>query len=119
MKKSLSFYFYLNLLINENSATTDYIYSFDLIEELNDSQESNNNGIYKKIILSKAIIELIDYYKNLDNYNEEKEEKLKEIENKNELIIKQNINYIEQIGLDEKKYLKTIIDEIYIEIINF
>ena len=124
IKKNLSFYFYLNLLIKENLAMTDYTYSFDLIEELNDSQESNNNEIYKKIILSKVIIELIDYYKNIDidNHKEEKkekEEKLKEIENKNKLIIKQNINYIEQIGLDEKKYLKTNIDEIYIKIINF
>ena len=118
IKKSfrLAFYFYLSLLIRHCLSLNDYTYSINLIREANKLQKIRNKNIYIKIILSKIIIELIEYYKNLDDYYPEKEEKeLNQIKEENDNIIKENNNYIKQIGLD----LTKSIDEIYIKIIIF
>ena len=69
INKNTILYFYLNLLINDDSAIVNYIYSLDLITKLNESQKENNNKKYKKRINSKIIIDLIKNDKN-KNQNE-------------------------------------------------
>ncbi len=63
--------FYLNLLINDNKAIVNYSYSIDLINEITNLQKKISDTIYKKIIISKIIIDLIYNYKQSDNYKEE------------------------------------------------
>ena len=87
---SISFYFYLNLLIRDNLTVINYSYTIDLINKVNDLQRNNDNKIYRQIILSKIIIDLINNYKNSSNYDEEEEdenEKLNDIHNENKDII--------------------------------
>jgi hypothetical protein len=49
--------------------------------------------IFKKLLISKIIIELIDNYKGCMNYNEDKDDKiLQVIEEDNKIIIKDNIH---------------------------
>ena len=84
VKKELNYYFYLSLLIKEDSEIVNYLYPLNFIEEINNLQKYNNNKIYSKLILSKIIIELIKNYKESDKYEEGgKEDKiLKEISKK-------------------------------------
>ena len=102
-KLELSFLFYLNLFISENTDQVDYTYSFDFINKINNLQEKNNDKIYQKIIISKIIIELIKNYKQTDNYDEDEDEKLNAIEKKNEDFIEKNINKFNEIGLKMTK----------------
>ena len=120
--ESISFYFYLNLLIRENLTLINYSYSIDLINKVNDLQRNNDNKICRQIILSKIIIDLINNYKVTNNYDEEdnnEKEKLEEIHNENKNIIKNNINYFTQLNINLKieDIISRNIDEIYIEII--
>ena len=116
-KKSMHFYFYLNLLISEDSTIVDYEYSINLIKKINDLQKKKNDKIYQKIILSKIIINLINNYKKLEYYNEENDKKiLKKMKNDNKIIIENNINSF--ISTDSpKNVINKKIDEIYSEII--
>jgi len=118
--KDLSNYFYLILLIRDNDNIVDYLFSIDLIKEIN-IEVNNINENHKLIILSKIIIELINYYKVTPEYDEEdeedEEEVLKEILVVNEERIKNNINILEEIELDINKFKNCRIDKIYLEII--
>ena len=121
-KMSLSSYFYLDLLVNDNINIINYTYSKEYIEQLNSLQENSNDKIYKKIIISKIIIELINNYKGSKNYEEEDENnknELNQIETINKDLIKSNINNnVIELNLNISNILKKKIDEIYIEIIN-
>ena len=122
INKTLSCYFYLNLLIRENPNIVEYVYSIDFIKEINNLQK-NNDKIYQKIIISKIIIELIKNYKGFEIYDEHEQEAiLNEIEKENEEIIEKNINNFNGIGLKMRKediisFNSKKLDEIYIEII--
>ena len=65
----------LILLILDNSNITDFKYSFDFINNINESLKKEE--IFKKIILSKILIDLIDNYKGLDEYFNDFESKKK------------------------------------------
>ena len=119
-EKIMIFYFYLNLLINENKTIINYSYSIDLINEINNLQKNNNYNIYKKILISKFIIDLINNYKQSENYKEEEEKEiLNKIEKENDTIINNNFQFFKTIGLDIQKneIISKKIDEIYIELI--
>ena len=112
---SLNYLFYLVLLINDNKEIVNYKYSIDYIKDIFELIKEEKEAL-KKLILVKVLFELIDNYKNFDEYREDEEE-----EKLNQLIkFCENItNDLNNIGL--KKDLKDIkanmIDEIYIQII--
>jgi hypothetical protein len=91
---NLSYYFYLDLLIKHNENIENYIYTIDLIKAIDEQQKNiDQKEIFKKLLISKIIIELIDNYKGCMNYNEDKDDKiLQMIEEDNKIIIKDNIH---------------------------
>ena len=140
-------YFYLSLLINENSVILNYVYSIKLIENLNkERKREEESHKLKQIILAKIIIQLIKNYEETKEDEEDGEEiKLNLIKEENTKIINNNINdfkelnlnintiFIEKIDviymniikslivnkkLDDSEYLKNIIKEIGLESIN-
>ena len=116
-KIELSNLFFLNLLIMDNINLINYEYSFDFIKSIFDS---NKNGkSLQKILVSKIIIGLLKNYKGLKNYQEETKEKVDELKEQNEKIIKDNINDLKKIDSSfNDDYIKNKkIDELYIEII--
>ena len=118
--RNLANYFSLDLLINDNKEMVNYIYPIQLIDNINNYQKSiDKNIIYKKTILAKIIIDLINNLKNYEFYDDENDEKLNIIENENKDIISNNINKIkESFNYLNIKYLeKENIDNIYIDII--
>ena len=115
-KKSLSYYFYLNLLINYNDDLIDYSCSNDFIKEINILSDGvQKDEKYKKIILSKVIIDLIKNYKERNSLDEENELNKIEIINGNN--IKANISIFKEISIKINNIFEIKIDEIYIEII--
>ena len=121
IKNDLSYYFYLFLLIGEDSNMVNYQYSIDIIKNINDELEKENDNIFKSLITSKLILELIKNYKELDYYDEKKDgEELSKIENNILTKINYYIENLKQlnINLDEKTILNNNIDKIYIDIIN-
>ena len=118
---NMSFYFYLSLVIRNKINKIDYIYSIELIREMNSQRKIVNNGDYNKILISKIILELIDNYRNCDDYEEEKEnDELNIIEEENKKIINQNLDNFKKLNLkyDNLEEIKeSKIDEIYIELI--
>ena len=113
----LSFYYYLNLLINENKDIVNYAYSNNYIKAINKRQNQNNYGIYKKLIFSKIILSLIENYKGLDNC--ELNEEIKAIENDNIKIIENNYKTLNELDLylNKDDIITRNIDELYSEII--
>ena len=115
--ENLNIFFYLNLLINDNINIVNYSYSLNFIKKINKKKE-NQDEHYKLIIKAKIIIELINNYKQLDIYNEEREkEALNDIRKKNRSFIKKYEEKLRDIGLNGKFIEEKKIDEIYIEII--
>ena len=82
-EENLSFYFYLSLLIRDNDDIINYSYPIEYIREIV-NQTKKYNDKYYKIIISKIIIELINNYKELYEY----EYNYKEIVNLKKNIIK-------------------------------
>ena len=140
IENNLSNYFYLSLLIRDNDSLVNYKYSINFIKNINNQLiNENNNNIYKTILISKLIIELINnrQFEENDEENEEEndeeneeendedndeekdEEELKEIENNNKDKIKNNLNELQNLDLklDENKIINNKIDKIYIDII--
>ena len=118
-KQTLYYNFYLNLLIMENLEIVNYEYSLDFIKIINIERKKTPDK-YKLIMLSKIIINLIDNYRDTDEYNENEDIfELEEIEKENRQILKNNIKVFKEIelSLEEDDILKKKIDEIYIEII--
>ena len=124
---NLSYYFYLDLLIKHNENIENYIYTIDLIKAIDEQQKNiDQKEIFKKLLISKIIIELIDNYKGCMNYNEDKDDKiLQMIEEDNKIIIKDNIHAFTDLNINwtsdsfinkkNKDYIE--IQQIYIEII--
>ena len=121
-KTNLSDYFYLSLLILENSALINYKYSFEYILQMYQIQNQIlSKSIIKKLIFSKLCIELINYFLDFEEDYDGKSYKkeLKKIENENRLFIKNNINIFRNLNINitEDIFLHKKIDEIYIMII--
>ena len=75
--------FFLFLLWGDDPNIVNYEYSIGLIRDKNDELEKeNNSNIFKDLIKSKLILELIQNYKELKYYDKEKDEDyLEKIEN--------------------------------------
>ena len=117
---SLSFYFYLILLINDMPDILNYTYDLKYIKEINEQQKKNNN-LYNKIIISKIIIELVNDYKTAnDCFNDEDEKELNKIIDNNNKIIESSFNIFDDIDIKwtKEEFCSKKIDIIYIEIIN-
>jgi len=122
IKYFLDYYFYLSLLLNEDINLLDYKFSLDHINNLDNYQKSiDNNYKYKKIIIAKIIVRLINYYKyiGLDKYNKDTDIYLIKILKENMNIIKGNINIFNELNLnfDEKYFINSELDTIYSDII--
>ena len=119
-QQSLSEYFYLDKLINLNKNVLHFSYNFYLIQKISKENKECDKPL-KKLIISKIILDFINYYGQLDNENDnDYENEIKNIEKENEEIIENNINYlINKIELkiksDELKKME--IDDLYVEII--
>ena len=121
-EKNLSYIFYAASLIKNNPNIINFSFTKDLIIDITNKKIENNN-IYLELILSKAISDLIDAYKGLDEYNNNNGE-IQEIEiiNTNkikDLIDKIIINKKNELKLNlNLSYIKTkTVDQIYIDII--
>ena len=119
-KNNLYYCFYLDLLIMENPEIVNYSYSFDFIKTINNERKKTFQK-YKLIMFSKIILDLIDNYRETDEYNENKDSfELEEIKRENNQIIEDNIEVYKEIdlNLNEDDIIKKKIDEIYSDIIN-
>ena len=118
--KNLLYYFQLDLLINDNQIAVNYIYPIKIIEDISNYQKSiDKNLFYKKIIIAKIIIDLIDNIKNYEGYDNKYDGKLINFESESEDIINTNINNRKELKeIWDFNYLKRAnIDIIYIDII--
>ena len=114
----ISFHFFLCMIINYNQNVINYSFSINYIRQIHNLKENCYDKIYKKIILSKIILELIDNYKSSYDYFVNDIKDLNEIENKAKIDFR-SINYLDiNININEKKLISKKIEEIYIEIIN-
>ena len=124
-KNEMAFLFYISLLIRYNINIVNYSYSIGFIIKINSINKFiTKNTIYKKILISKIILELINFYKSnqifKEKNNQEEKQNLNEIEKENINVIEKYINCFENIGLkiNEKDLKLKGIDLIYAEIIN-
>ena len=107
---NLSELFYLDLMMQEEIQNFDYPLEF--IENINKIQNLDNNEIYKKVIYSKIIIDLIK------NFNQEVEnDSLEKIEEFNNKIIEDNLSEFNKIINNKGVFEEGKIDEIYSSIL--
>ena len=109
----------ITLLITNNPNIIYYYYSIQFIKNINKYNINNNNNI-KQIIISKIIIDLIKFYKGLEEFENNSEE-IKTIEDYNIKVIGNNLNILNELNLNMsiKEIKSKTIEEIYIEIIIF
>ena len=115
-KRSLSFYFYLNILLSEKFDIPRFKFKKDYIMELQDLQNKYSKLSYAKLIRAKYIIDLID----ISNTSKWKfKEKNKKIYDYNIDIIKQEVFCLNKVGLFWKPndIKERKVEEIYLEII--
>ena len=121
-QQSLSEYFYLDKLINKNTDALNFTYNLKFIEKINEENKKYGKSL-RQLIISKIILDFINYYKQLDDENENVkvfEKKIKNIEKGNREIIMNNINYlVNTIGLniEIEDLIKMEVDDLYVEII--
>ena len=122
IKNNISYYFYLTLLLEDDPNIINYIFSIELIRDINKQIENeNDNNKFKNIIISKLMIALINNYKEMMDYDEDKDGKeLLIIENN---ILPKMINNINKLkdfnfNFDINKIKLYKIDNIIIDIIN-
>jgi len=125
-KNSISYYFYLGLLIMARIDIVNYKYNFEYIRKVFSKVKSiNESHKYKIVIMSKLLDVLIDNFKGFfvdkdegEEGNEKNEDKeLKEIEEENNKIFNDNIAILEEINLNLEEINSKTIDVIYILII--
>ena len=123
-EKNLSYIFYAALLIKDNPNIINYSFTIKLIQGIHNKMNENyknKKNIYSNLMLSKALFDLIDAYKGLDEYYNKVKE-IQEIETNNINIMEnliQNINNNNELKLNfTLSYIKSkTIDQIYIDII--
>ena len=111
---NLSELFYLDLLINDD-ILNNFKNSLEFIENINNMQNLINDEVYKKVIYSKIIIDLIK------NFNQDEEnvstENLEKIEEFNKKILEDNLSEFNKITNDKDILEEGKIDEIYTSIL--
>ena len=123
-KNEMFFLFYLSLLIKNNRNLVNFSFSFGFINKIDSINNIDESNIFKNILISKIILELIDYYKSNqileEKINIEEKNNLNKIIKDNNKIINNYINHFEIIGLEitQKDLKLKNIDLIYSEIIN-
>ena len=116
--ETLSFYFYLSLLIQDNPGVLNYTYDPDYIKKIN--KQTDNSNIFSKLFFSKIIIELAKDYKETYNYfGNEKEKEFDLLIQKNSIIIDFNIDKLKELNIEITKddFISKKIDLIYADII--
>ena len=119
---NIAFLFYLDLLIYDDNlnCVINYSFSYEDIIKINELQKAQSEPIIK-IVIGKIIIDLINHYKELEDFDEDNYEKyIKPIGNENKKLIEDNIKKPELKGLlewEEKDIYAKKIDKIFIEII--
>ena len=74
LKKELSEYYYLVLLIEDNEEIFNYAYNFDFIKDVHNLFKiinSKKDNSFQKIIISKILLEIVNNFCGLDDYNED------------------------------------------------
>ena len=99
IKNELTDYFHICLLIGNNITFINYTFNIDLIRDIEKLLKEINNKIYKKVIMSKIVIEFIENYKETDYYKKNDDKELKQIESENNKIIEDNISIFKELGL--------------------
>ena len=125
INNTINNYFYLALLLHEDSTMINYIYSINLIKNINQLQTKEKKQKIKLIILAKLMLELIKNYEqiqesedNLDeNYDEQKLLKIKEYTETE--IIDKNIEDLKEFNIQKEDIYSKKIDYIYVQIINY
>ena len=109
--------FLLILLIKDNSEIVNYIYDFKYIENVNNFRKKNKSAI-TSFILSMIIIQLINNFKAIDDYDKSNEEQLAQIEEEN-IKIRNRFNYSGELNMviNAKLIKDNNIEEIYLNII--
>ena len=116
--ETLSFYFYLSLLIQDNPGVLNYTYDPDYIKKIN--KQADNSKVFNKLFFSKIIIELAEDYKETYNYfGNEKEKEFDLLIQKNSIIIDFNIDKLKELNIEMTKddFISKQIDLIYADII--
>ena len=112
---NISYYYYLSLLITKTPNIIYYNYSIQFIRNINEYNINSNNNI-KKIIISKIIIDLIKYYRGLEEFGKNLEEN-KKLEEYNLHLIENNLNILNELNLSVNEIKTKTIDKIYLKII--
>ena len=110
-------FFYLALLIEENTNLVNYIYSFNLIKKVNDMQDKENDGKIKKILLAKIILVLISNYKCAEFEEKVNEDDIETILKSNTDNITENEETIQKYDLETKDIFQLKLEKIYEKII--
>ena len=120
LKYSLSYLFYLSLLIRDNPDIYFYSYPLDYLIEINNRQRSHH-FIYTKIIVVKILMDLAENYKKNDDFMFENadREKIANIIGNNETLLRNNLGELKEIDLNwDIEYIKNEkTDVLLIEII--
>ena len=118
VNNNISELFYLELLILDNQDSINYVYSIEIIKSINNLIKNTNSKL-KKMLLSKIALTLIFNFKGSEEYDEESEDELNEIEKENIDNIKNNLEILKELncnyGLNDVKDAK--IDNIYLAIL--
>ena len=109
-KYDYSFLFYLSLLLKENKDFVNFIFGIDFIKEIDDENKNQENEL-KKLFVSRIILDLIY------SYEEEKNEELKTIEEKNKIYITDNINLFKKYNLNLENIEEISLGKLYLDII--
>jgi len=109
-------YIYLVLLIASDKDLVNYVYSIKIIQDLNNRKIQAN---LNEIIIGKIIMELINNYKNSENYKEEQNNELDTIEQYNSERIKKVENELKKYDIiyNNEKLKNIDIDLIYIHLV--
>ena len=116
--ETLSFYFYLSLLIQDNPGVLNYTYDPDYIKKID--KQTDNSNIFSKLFFSKIIIELaMDYKDTYNYYDNEKEKEFDLLIQKSSIIIDFNIDKFKELNIEMTKddFISKKIDLIYAYII--
>ena len=115
--------YYLILLINSEQYLINYEYSINYIKKFNENFKNQSEKFFN-LIKSKISIDLINNFKNSSLYDEEEHENvISEIEEKNRNYINENINVLRELDLDyceddiENKNIIELYEEIIVALI--